>query len=310
MENLPMPSNPSLTPSETRPFKVLGIGTACMDYLLSVPAFPEENDKVYAEDMEIQGGGNCGNTLAGLSRLGIGTSLVTRIGSDATGREIRRSLEKEGVGTDDILETGDRSPVSFVVVNRSGRTRTVIHRKGIGYDVPFPFDPKWLRHVDLVYLGGRFDMERQVAAEAKKRGIMVVVEAEHTGTGAHRLFGHADAVITSEDFHRAYFGSDDVENNLARIAARGPDTVVATRGERGAMLWNKGEFFCTKAVEVTVVDTTGAGDALAAGVIYGLLHSFAPQRLLEFSRQVAAHKCRFSGARKGLPYRKNMERYL
>ena len=300
MDKITSPPHPSRTPAGAPFFRVLGMGTACMDYLVSVHDFPEENSQVYTEALTAQGGGNCGNTLVGLSRLGVETALVTRIGTDTIGRQILHSLKSEGVGTDFVVQTGDRSPISFIIVNDRHHSRTVIHRKGVDYDLPLEVDPSWLDNVDMVYLGGRFDAEKNVAAEARKRGIEIVVEAEHTNTFADQLFPHAHVVITSQPYHHQYFKNDHYVENLQRIVAMGPGIAVVTLGEKGAALVSAEGVMEMKAFEVSAVDTTGAGDAFAAGFIYGCLHRWPIENRLRFAQRMAAHQCTFRGARSGL----------
>ncbi|MBI9087440.1 MAG: carbohydrate kinase family protein [Desulfobacterales bacterium] len=310
MKNPATHQKPSSTLSGGSPFRVLGMGTACMDYLVSVHDFPEENSQVYTETFEVQGGGNCGNTLVALSRLGIEAAIVTRIGTDAVGRQIHHSLKSEGVDTGFVIETDDRSPMSFIVVNDRNDTRTVIHRKGVGYGLPMDVHPSWLDNVDLLYLGGRFDAETVVAAEAKKRGIEIVVEAEHANTFADQLFAHADVVITAQAYHHQHFGNDHYVKNLERIIAMGPGIAVVTCGEKGAVLVSDDGVIEMKAFDISAVDTTGAGDAFAAGFIYGCLHRWPLENRLWFAQRMAAHQCTFFGARKGLAKQNDANAWL
>lgn len=62
--------------------------------------------------------------------------------------------------------------------------------------------------------------------------------------------------------------------------------------------------------ESEIVDTTGAGDAFIAGVIYGLLHGFTVPRTLNLASFVASQKLRAPGARAGLPRRGAVPREL
>ena len=50
------------------------------------------------------------------------------------------------------------------------------------------------------------------------------------------------------------------------------ETVVMTLGNRGSLISNQGQIFYIDPIEVEVVDTTGAGDAYAAGFLYGFSH--------------------------------------
>ena len=54
------------------------------------------------------------------------------------------------------------------------------------------------------------------------------------------------------------------------------ETVVMTMGARGALLWHQGETIYVDALSVSLKDTTGAGDAFAAGYLYGVTHDKTP----------------------------------
>jgi len=86
--------------------KVLGLGIATIDYIFVVPQFPKPNEKIRCVEFEIQGGGNCANTLTTLSRLGLATEIITKIGNDNIGNQIKETLEKEGILTKYLIQEG------------------------------------------------------------------------------------------------------------------------------------------------------------------------------------------------------------
>ena len=67
---------------------VVGVGSAGVDYLASVASFPEPDAKLRTDALEIQGGGNCGNALTAVARLGCAPRILTKLSDDAAGRAI------------------------------------------------------------------------------------------------------------------------------------------------------------------------------------------------------------------------------
>eukprot|EP00274_Cyanoptyche_gloeocystis_P001892 CAMPEP_0196654042 /NCGR_PEP_ID=MMETSP1086-20130531/3723_1 /TAXON_ID=77921 /ORGANISM="Cyanoptyche gloeocystis , Strain SAG4.97" /LENGTH=133 /DNA_ID=CAMNT_0041985571 /DNA_START=8 /DNA_END=409 /DNA_ORIENTATION=- len=59
-------------------------------------------------------------------------------------------------------------------------------------------------------------------------------------------------------------------------------------------------------IKEAIVDTTGAGDAFIGAFIYGVLMNMAPAKVLALASFVAGRKCTAAGARKGLPYSKDL----
>eukprot|EP00959_Pyramimonas_sp_CCMP1952_P314502 6583672-Pyramimonas_sp.AAC.1 len=58
------------------------MGGVGVDYLASVAAYPKADDKLRTEVLEVQGGGNCGNALTAIARLGATPFVITKINSD------------------------------------------------------------------------------------------------------------------------------------------------------------------------------------------------------------------------------------
>ena len=200
--------------------KVLGFGIATIDYIFVVPKFPAPNEKIRCLEFEIQGGGNCANTLTTLSRLGLVTEIITKIGADNIGNQIKESLEKEGISTKYVIQEGKSSPVSTVIVDPNNNTRTIIHKPGLPYTDNIFTDEHVLTNVNLLYLDGRFSESAKILAKkAMEAQIYVVAEAERVGLGVEDLFKYANCVITSENFHTEFFSDTNIEKNLVVLLA-------------------------------------------------------------------------------------------
>jgi sugar/nucleoside kinase (ribokinase family) len=71
--------------------------------------------------VQVQGGGNCGNALTAASRLGLSTSIVSKIGGDSLGDGIIAEFERDAVGTGHLLRAaGAPSPFTYIIVDRQG----------------------------------------------------------------------------------------------------------------------------------------------------------------------------------------------
>ena len=65
---------------------ILGLGVACVDIISCVDTYPEPDDKIRVESVQLFSGGNVGNTLTAISRLGAANAKVlTKVGSDPNG---------------------------------------------------------------------------------------------------------------------------------------------------------------------------------------------------------------------------------
>lgn len=219
------------------------MGSAGVDYLAQVAAFPRPDDKLRTEQLEVQGGGNAGNALTAAARLGLAPALVSKIGDDALGDGIVAELLREGVDPAHVLRAaGAPSPFTYIIVDRAGGTRTCIHTPSQPFD-PGELTPELaaaaLTGAQLVYFDGRLTEAALVlAAAARAAGVPILVEAERLRPRLEELLALADFVVTSAHFPPDWTGESRVGDAVAATFARLPGAkwVVTTLGARGSVL--------------------------------------------------------------------------
>eukprot|EP00195_Chlamydomonas_chlamydogama_P003024 CAMPEP_0202923018 /NCGR_PEP_ID=MMETSP1392-20130828/78228_1 /ASSEMBLY_ACC=CAM_ASM_000868 /TAXON_ID=225041 /ORGANISM="Chlamydomonas chlamydogama, Strain SAG 11-48b" /LENGTH=451 /DNA_ID=CAMNT_0049616679 /DNA_START=76 /DNA_END=1431 /DNA_ORIENTATION=- len=224
--------------------KVLGMGSCGVDYLASVAAYPKPDDKLRTETLEAQGGGNCANALTAASRLGLSPVIVTKIGGDGLGDGIITELQEDGVDTSHIMRAaGHPSPFTYIIVDRSGGTRTCIHTPGaalVPEEMGGPADlDRLLEGAALVYFDGRLtEAALLLAARAREQGVPVLVEAERLRPGLEALLQLADYVVTSAHFPQDWTGERELADALVVTAQRLPSArfVITTLGTRGSIM--------------------------------------------------------------------------
>jgi sugar/nucleoside kinase (ribokinase family) len=100
---------------------VVGIGGVGIDYLASVAKFPAPDEKMRSETLDIQGGGNCGNALTGLARLGVSAKVLSTIGTDPLGDKLMQEFERDGVSTQFLQRVSDApTPFTYIIVDTQG----------------------------------------------------------------------------------------------------------------------------------------------------------------------------------------------
>lgn len=229
-------------PLPTR-IKVVGCGSCGVDYLASVAAYPRPDEKLRTEQLEVQGGGNCANALTAAARLGLSPTLVTKIGGDGLGDGIISELRRDGIDTAHVLRAeGHPSPFTYIIVDRTGGTRTCIHTPGAPM-APEELGPQRtsevLQGAALVYFDGRLtEAAVLLARAARERGIPVLVEAERLRPGLEVLLAEADYVVTSAHFPQDWTGEAGLADAVLATFERLPAArwVITTLGTRGAML--------------------------------------------------------------------------
>jgi sulfofructose kinase len=299
-------------------FDVLGVGAYCIDYLCTVSRFPAEDEKLEADDIDVQGGGNIATACVAVARLGGNACYHGTVGKDDITEQILGDLMNEGVNIENVNIEEGRNPLSLVVVNPVNGSRTIIYRKkgmpSFGAD---GVDPDLVR-ASKVLLVDFYHTEASLAASkiACEAGIPVVVDAEKESPLGEEILRYATDVVANELFALQAVGECFLADKRAlveRFAKKiGCPRVIVTLGEKGAICSTSGgrEIVEQEAFRVTVTDTTGAGDVFHGAYSLFLARGYPVDKILYLASACAAVKCREIGGRRGIPYRDELNRFL
>ena len=242
--------------------RIAVIGSVAEDEVLTLPQPLREGRHFDATSRERRLGGGGANTAIPLARAGHDVVIVSPLGTDARGDWLMGELEGAGLDTSGIVRVEGESTRSVVLVDPAGeRTIVNVHRcreagpptriDGIEIDALYVRS----RDVDLADLMGG------VARRAK-----VVAHVPPLAPGARP----AHVLVGSESDLPTAFVADPWDTGEA-IAGPLLEWVVMTMGSHGAEAVSADERMATPAPEVTPVDTTGAGDVFAAGLVHAIL---------------------------------------
>jgi len=296
-----------------KPFDVVGMGLNAVDFLCVVPEFPTKNSKMKILQFSKQGGGQVATAMVALSRWGIKTRYIGKVGGDELGQFSLHSILEEGVDVSSaIIEPNTSNQYAMIIVDGPSGERTIL----------------WDRDERLMYREGELRQEEvcsgklllldghdiraaiRCARWAKEEKIPTVIDLDKVEPLTAELIREIDFVVTSARFPTLFTGISNREKALYELQKHTSGFLCATLGYEGAMAIVEGETLSVKGFEVKAVDTTGAGDVFHAGFIYGLLKNWEVVEILRFANAVAALKCRDLGGRRGIPTLEEVRRFL
>ncbi|NWF38919.1 carbohydrate kinase [Mariprofundus sp. NF] len=278
---------------------LLCVGHASYDITMSSATHPGADEKIFADAMQLAGGGPAANAAVCAARLGAASGFCGYLGNDLFGDIHLGELESEGVDTSLIQRGSYPSPVSQILAKADG-SRSLVNYKG---------DTSWLA-ADAVSIENRpkvmlFDgheplLSVALCSWAKANDIITVIDAGSLHQGTQELAGRVDYLVASEKFARQWCQSEDMGLALDELAAVS-ENVVITLGEKG-LIWAKSrEQGSLPAFNIEAVDSTGAGDAFHGAFAYGLTLNLTWQELLRYASAAGALTCTKLGARPALP---------
>ena len=258
-------------------------------------------------EIQFRGGGSAANTAAWLGAAGADVSLVARVGDDERGRSAVDELRTVGVDFRVALDT-DRPTGTCLVLIEPGGERTMapdagandaLADKDLADDLLAEAAHLHVAGYALLREGSR-PAARDAIERARERGVGVSVDPSSSALlddGFLDLADGAGLLLPNASETHALTGDSDPEAAGRALAARFGEVVV-TLGPGGA-LWTDGAAVLRAAAEPIegVEDTTGAGDAFAAGFLSIRVSGGSTAEALAAGCKLAARAVSRPGAR-------------
>jgi sugar/nucleoside kinase (ribokinase family) len=240
--------------------------------------FPGRTERV--EEVTLLSGGCAANTAAVLAKLGSEVRLVALIGQDTLGDAALADIRAAGVIVDAVgREARFPTSVAIVLVDSKGQRSFYYRAGGCEQLANSHLADSLLRQARIVHVGGAMKLLNLDLAELMRRakafGCVTSLDTDWDiyGNWLKRI-GPAlpaiDYLLTNEEEAAMLSGKKRPQEAARELLARGPKAVAVKRGERGALLATREGLAEFPAHRVKVLDTTCAGDAFAAGFLFGI----------------------------------------
>ena len=232
--------------------------------------------------LQTAAGGSAANTMYGISQLGGRAGFCGKVANDELGTLYAAHMRQSGVVFNEKPEQGMTG--TCVVLISDDAQRTMLTCLGVSGRIDYEdIDEELLKHSRYIYLEG-YLLESERAARtmirtvtlARKNGVKVALTASDAScVDRHRdllvplIQNDVDLLFANAREARVLSGAD---NNQAafQVLSGWCQGVAVTDGEHGSLASFNGEVTKIPPHRVSAVDTTGTGDAYAAGLLYGI----------------------------------------
>jgi len=297
---------------------VIGFGALNLDKICFVDKIPREEEEGFVLNVEEHPGGSAANTVVGLSRLSAKTGYIGKIAEDDAGRIIFKDLLNEKVdvyGT--IKENNGRSGVAEVFVDKKGG-RSIILDPGVNDFIKISeIDLDYVEEFRILHLTSFVSKLSEDSFETQKKLLKSVnnpvvsfdpgfLYAERGLNEMMDFLRYTDILFLNEK-EIMVLTNEKGFKPACKVLSDYVDTLVVKLGDKGCFIKIKDKEFYSKPFNVTVVDTTGAGDAFNSGFLYGILNERSIEDCARMGNKVASLSIGKSGARNGLPFIKDLE---
>jgi len=303
---------------------VLCVGIAVADALgKPVDVIPEKARLALFDTLELHTGGCAVNTAIALSKIGVRTGVVARVGDDAFGQFIISELERYSVDTRGIRKDKKHSTsFTFIMISSDGERR-FLHTFGANAHFCLEdIDLGLLKETRVVHVAGSYLMPAfdgpqtaEFLKKAKSAGVTTCMDTAFNDrvkdwfSIVKPCLPYLDLFLPSIEEAEKMSGKTEPADIAKFFVDNGAKTVGIKLGGKGSFVYQNGVGETVPIYKVKVVDTSGAGDSFVAGFLAGYLEGWDIVKCARFGNAVAAHCIQAIGCTAGVPDRKTVLKF-
>ena len=306
---------------------VVGLGALNMDYLYHVERILSDGETV-VKDARQSPGGSAANTIYGLARLGVKTGFAGVVGDDSDGELLIRDFQKAGVDTSQIkVKPGVKSGTVIGLTDSLGHRSLYVLPAANSRLTINDLDVDYVNQTKILHISSfaddrqfkvTLDLIRRLNSSVKVSFAPGALYARQGLTALAPILSRTYVLFLNQNEIQQLTGQG-VRAGAKTCLEPGCQIVAVTLGQGKKLRIGKGAAQRTVTAigyirdakneyviepperSATKVDTTGAGDAFAAGFLYGLLKKKNLEVCGRLGNIVAQFSIKKMGARAGLP---------
>jgi sugar/nucleoside kinase (ribokinase family) len=291
------------------------IDVVCLGILVAdviarpVDRLPHEGSLDVVDEIDLRGGGCALNAASALVKLGLSAAIAGKVGADAFGEFILGAADQRGIDRRAVVRDRASSTSATVVLVAADGEQLFLHHPGANAQLHAEeLDHELLFAGRALHIGGALVMDRldgepfaRILAEAKARGLTTSLDTVWDATGRWErvlpMLPYVDLATPNLSEAQAITGETEPARAAQRLHELGAAEVVLKLGSDGCFVHGVGRI---EPVRVETVDGTGAGDAFAAGLLYGRLSGWPLERAARLANAAGALATTAVGAAEGV----------
>lgn len=300
---------------------IIVFGSINLDLVARVPQLPKPGETLSGYSFSTVPGGKGANQAVGVAKLGGSSRMIGRVGGDAFGEELLRSLQDAGVQTDLVsVDRSISSGVAMIAVDDQSENHIIVVPGANGNvdqsDLEKLQSALTESSILLLQLEIPLSIVESAAAIAKQIGATVILDpAPAPANFPEPLYPLIDILTPNATEAAQLVGfpiqnQTDVDRAATILQTKGASTIVIKLGAQGAFCATEQERFQVAAFPVSAIDTVAAGDAFNAGLAVGLSEGRSMREATIWGAASGALSTTKLGAQSSLADRSTFDRFL
>jgi sulfofructose kinase len=280
-----------------------------MDTIALVDSYPDEDERVLAQQINRAGGGPAAVAAVALSRLGVATAIAGTIGDDQDGAEVLKIFAREGVDTSGISIGANATSGSVIVASKEHNSRAISTRQPMQQVNLNPeakkliSQAKWL-HVDHVGIN-------RLKSENISRGNGPKISFDAGYNVVDFDAAEVDLFVPTDRQMALRFPDLQLGGAVEQDATSAKNITVATQGSAGSTGFSSESGLVHAAgFTVDVVSTLGAGDVFHGALLAQVIQGYKLEEALQRANAVAALSCRGLDGQSMIPNTSELNSFL
>ncbi|MFP3859421.1 MAG: adenosine kinase [Bacteroidales bacterium] len=306
--------------------KVLGIGNALVDIMTKLPddKFLEEYNlpkgsmqlvdqdfikKISAASEKFEkiqsSGGSASNTIHGVARLGLGAGFIGKVGEDELGDFFYNDMKSSNIDPK-LLRTQTDSGRAVALISPDSE-RTFATFLGAAVELsPDELKSEFFQDFDYLHVEGylvqNHDLLEKASKLAKDNGLKICLDLASYNVVEDNIDflksfinDYVDIIFANEEEAKSFTGKEP--EDALEILSKQCEIAIVKVGKDGSIIKKGNEKHVIKPIQANPVDTTGAGDAYAAGFLYGLAKEYNLDKCGEIGSILAGKVIEVVGAK-------------
>jgi sugar/nucleoside kinase (ribokinase family) len=295
-----------------RDIDLLVVGEINPDLIISHPSFPLrfEQEEILVDGAAMTIGSSNAIFACGAARLGLKVAIIGVVGDDIFGSFMIESLKKRKVDTSSVIVDPSQNTGLSVILNRVTDRAILSYLGTMNALRAEQITDEMLsksRHLHIASYFIQTNLQPglpNLFRRAHQLGLTTSLDTNwdpaEEWSGVHELLPLTDIFLPNKKEAMSLTGKRDPKS-AARVLAAYGGTVAIKMGSKGALACKMDKCLSVPSLSVKVSDTVGAGDSFNAGLIYGFLHRWSLERMLQLAVACGSLSTQAVGGTNGQP---------
>lgn len=297
--------------------KIICYGDLNVDYIGRMDRLPVPDEEMPIEDLTVHCGGAATNVAVGLKRLGHNVSFLGCIGSDPIGKQMLSELQSDDIDLSQVIvRPNQMTGMVISIIDNQGERRLMTHYGANKEISKSDLADNLFDSVSILHMSSpQLHMVKPLLEQAKRKGLVTSFDpgsliCRHGMAVLKPLLSLVDILFLNRIEYQQLIDSQN-KLNFTPFFKEGCKTVIYKKGKDGCILQtHEGLKVESIGYNVTPLDTTGAGDAFAAGFLSGLIRGNSYEKCIKMANATGALSVTAKGAKGALPNRDKLDRFI